>query len=90
MDIERKSLGLLPPAPGLCPYCAVDHEPSEAHNQQSLYWQLWFQEKHGRSPTWADAIAHCDEEKQSLWRKYLSDLYRSGAIELKSLGFEPE
>ena len=64
-------LKLLPPAPGRCSICATEHEPNFPHNAQSLYYQYWFYGLRGRWPTWADAVAHCDETTQSLWRSVL-------------------
>ena len=52
---------LLPPAPGLCHLCAADHPPEAPHNKASVYYVTRFCMKYGRAPTWADAIAHCDE-----------------------------
>ena len=64
---------LLPPAKGTCPICAYKHEPSNPHNQQSLYYQYRFYGIRGRWPTWADAVAHCDPELQELWRQALTE-----------------
>lgn len=64
---------LLPPSADACPVCAVEHEPSAPHNAQSLYYQMRFQGLHGRWPTWADAVAHCDERTRGLWRAALRD-----------------
>jgi hypothetical protein len=64
---------LLPPAEGLCQVCAVDHEPWQAHNQQSLFYQYAFFREHGRWPTWADAFAHCEPELQEQWRARLRE-----------------
>ena len=58
---------LLPPAPNLCQECAAEHEPGNAHNQQSLYYQFKFHAETGRSPTWKDAIAHCVPEVKDQW-----------------------
>jgi len=58
---------------GLCPECAVVHEPEEPHNAQSLYYQYKFYGQHNRWPTWADAIAHCSLEIQGLWREALKE-----------------
>jgi hypothetical protein len=62
---------LLPPAPDKCPACAVEHEPGEPHNLQSLFYQCWFHGQHGRWPTWADAMAHCDDETRAEWTRHL-------------------
>jgi len=64
---------LLPPNPGDCQQCAVDHEPEQPHNQQSLYWQYWFYGKHGRWPTWHDAMRHCTEDIRQFWTKALQE-----------------
>jgi hypothetical protein len=32
-----------------------------------MYYQMAFQQQHGRWPTWADAMAHCTPEMQSAW-----------------------
>ncbi|QDT94807.1 hypothetical protein [Gimesia aquarii] len=65
---------LLPPKEGTCPVCAVDHEPEMPHNQQSLYYQYRFKLVRGRWPTWADAIAHCDDEMRVYWKEQLVKL----------------
>ena len=59
---------------GTCPECATTHKPEMPHNQQSLAYQYKFREKHGRFPTWADAMAHCTEEVRALWTKGLQEL----------------
>jgi hypothetical protein len=50
------------------------HETHDPHNQQSLYYQMWFSAKYQRCPTWADAIAHCLPWVQDLWKKHLMEL----------------
>lgn len=62
---------MLPPSPDVCSQCACDHEPEIPHNQQSLHYQYAFYAEHDRWPTWADAMAHCDEETQRSWRAAL-------------------
>ncbi|WP_417625147.1 hypothetical protein [Paremcibacter congregatus] len=62
---------LLPAKEGTCPACAVDHKPESPHNQQSLYYQQRFYFERGRWPTWADAVAHCDDETRGLWKSAL-------------------
>jgi hypothetical protein len=64
---------LMPPAQHVCQECAVDHDPRDPHNQQSLFYQYHFYGKHGRWPTWADAIAHCEPEMQEAWRGALAE-----------------
>ena len=58
---------------GQCPECAVVHPPEMPHNQQSLFWQYSFREKHGRWPTWADALAHCTPEMRASWVAALAE-----------------
>lgn len=58
---------LMPPAEGACEVCAATHAPEEPHNPESLYWQT---KRHmeGKPPaTWADALAHVDEELRQAW-----------------------
>lgn len=64
-------LRLLKTPPGTCPECAVKHGPNEPHNQQSLAYQYDFYGKHGRWPTWLDAMAHCTEDVQAKWKEAL-------------------
>jgi len=64
---------MLKPPEGTCPECAVKHEPSAPHNQQSLFYQYDFYGKNGRWPTWADAMAHCSDEVKQLWTVALTE-----------------
>ena len=64
---------LLPPKPGVCPICAVDHTPDMPHNAQSLYYQYRFYGIRGRWPTWADAVAHCTPKMQADWQRLLEE-----------------
>jgi hypothetical protein len=52
---------LLPPPPGKCQQCAVDHDPGAPHDATSLFYQYYFRKMHGRWPTWEDAMEHCTE-----------------------------
>lgn len=63
---------LLKTPPGTCKECAVAHDPKQPHNQQSMTYQYDFYGKHGRWPTWADAMAHCDAEVKKLWTEALT------------------
>jgi len=58
---------------GKCPECAAKHDPSQPHNAQSLAYQYKFYADSGctRWPTWADAMAHCDDETKRMWRAAL-------------------
>lgn len=64
---------LLPPAKDNCPVCAFAHAAEQPHNAATMYYQTRFQGLHGRWPTWADAIAHCDERIRVLWWAALQD-----------------
>lgn len=65
---------LLPAPPDACPECAVKHESSAPHNQQSLAYQFHFYNEHGRWPTWKDAMAHCSEPTKAAWIRELEKL----------------
>jgi len=71
--VEEKPSGmmLLPAAPGMCADCAVDHPPDVPHNRDSLFYQMRFHAEHKRWPTWADAVAHCDEPMRQAWETEL-------------------
>jgi hypothetical protein len=71
---EPMSWKVLPPPKSHCQFCAQKHEPELPHNAQSLYYQLSFHGMAGRSPTWADALAHCTEEIKKEWEHILRDL----------------
>lgn len=61
VEVSSSTMHLLPAPADACQECAVKHEPSFPHNRDSLFYQMHFRKEHGRWPTWADAIAHCDE-----------------------------
>ena len=61
-----KIIGKTPP--GTCPECATKHPPEMPHNQQSLTYQYKFYDRHGRWPTWEDAMAHCSDEIKQFWK----------------------
>jgi len=63
-----KAFALVPAAPGTCQECAVDHPPEAPHNRDSLFYQYKFYNKHGRWPTWEDALAHCEDVVKEAWR----------------------
>jgi predicted RNA-binding protein with PUA-like domain len=71
--LQENALNLLPPAPGLCQVCAVDHPEEQPHNNGSLYYQMRFHAEHGRWPTWQDALAHCNPVVQALWERELRE-----------------
>ena len=72
-EIPFESMRMLPPKPGVCPECAVGHRPDQPHNPESLYYQMRFRQKHGRFPTWADAMAHCDAHVKKMWIDALAE-----------------
>ncbi|HHY71542.1 MAG TPA: hypothetical protein GX519_07870 [Thermoanaerobacterales bacterium] len=59
--------------PGTCPECAEIHDPEQPHNKASLVYQYKFYNKHGRFPTWADAMAHCSDETKNQWVEALKE-----------------
>lgn len=67
------TMTLLPPPPDTCQQCAVKHDPTHPHNQQSLFWQYWFFMKHERWPTWKDAMEHCSDEMKAFWISALKE-----------------
>lgn len=69
MNVEVKNLKLLPPHPNKCQVCAVDHEPDMPHDATSLFYQMQFRGRFGRDGTWVDAMAHCTEEMQVMWKE---------------------
>ena len=72
--MERKAkFMILPPDPGVCQECAVDHDPAQPHNRDSLHYQYSFYAKHGRWPTWADAMSHCTQEVKDMWTTALKE-----------------
>lgn len=72
-EIPFENVMILPPKPGVCRECAVDHAPDQPHNRDSLYYQMQFRQKHGRFPTWADAMRHCDEHIKKMWIDALAE-----------------
>ena len=39
-EIPFENVMILPPKPGVCRECAVDHRPDQPHNRDSLYYQM--------------------------------------------------
>lgn len=71
--VPFENVMILPPKPGVCQMCAVNHRPDQPHNRDSLYYQMKFRQKHGRFPTWADAMAHCEEHVKKAWTDALAE-----------------
>jgi hypothetical protein len=82
IDEREGAMSLLPPAPGVCPDCACDHDPALPHNQQSLYYQMAFHATNGRWPTWSDAMAHCDGRVRAVYREILLREMTSRGVEI--------
>ena len=72
-ELKKQGWQMLPAAEGLCQECAVDHEPGQPHNQQSLFYQYRFYDQHGRWPTWTDAMSHCSDEVKAVWVAALTE-----------------
>lgn len=69
--IKNGTMTLLPPSKDKCQECATKHDPAQPHNAESLYYAMQFLMKFDRDPTWADAMAHCDENTKKAWTKHL-------------------
>ncbi len=61
----------LPETAERCDVCKSIHLPRHPHNAQSLFYIESFREQHGRYPTWADAVAHCEDRVRALWEQKL-------------------
>lgn len=72
VKVESTPWRLLPPSPEKCQECAVQHDPKQPHNAQSMFYQVKFNMQHHRAPTWLDAMAHCDAETQAHWKRELA------------------
>ena len=72
-EVHQAKFMMLPPMPDVCQECAVKHDPMMPHNRDSLYYQYAFYGKHGRWPTWADAMQHCPEEIKQYWIEALTE-----------------
>ena len=69
----KPKLMLLPPSPGVCQMCAVDHQPDDPHDRTSFYYQTKFNMENGYPPTWLDAMAHCPLPTQIAWERELRE-----------------
>lgn len=69
---ERHGMTMLGGIPdGTCTECARAHDASKPHDRDSLAYQYRFYDKHGRWPSWADAMAHCSDEMKHAWAREL-------------------
>lgn len=55
------------PKEGQCPECGVFHTPDQPHDRDSLRYQYTFYDKHGRWPSWVDAMEHCEADVKAFW-----------------------
>lgn len=83
---------ILPPRKGVCQVCAAEHDPAMPHNRDSLYYQMRFQQVHGRFPTWGDAMAHCSEHVRAVWIGLLAEhgVNVDGLVGIETKPEEPE
>jgi hypothetical protein len=58
---------------GACVECGRKHDPALPHDQQKPVYRYLFYDKHGRWPTWLDAMAHCSDEVKESWAALLAD-----------------
>lgn len=91
IEEKRNAFAMLPPAGDVCQECATQHDLFAPHNQQSLYYQMQFNAKHGRFPTWTDAMAHCGPDTRAFWREELVRTMTEAGMEIPPdlLGDEP-
>ena len=72
MNAERfNNVRLLVPGRGVCPTCAAAHRADMPHDADSFYYIAVFRRRHGRLPTWEDAMAHCPEPVKTRTRQAL-------------------
>jgi hypothetical protein len=72
--MSTQSFSILPPAPHLCQTCAVAHQPEQPHDPTSFFYVTKFSLETGRSPTWSDGMAHCEDPVKNHWAKYLTGI----------------
>ena len=79
---------------GTCPDCAVKHDPRMPHNRDSLTYQYKFYDQHGRFPSWADAMEHCDPEVKEAWTQALEakgvKVQRNPEVDTLDIQISPE
>lgn len=74
-----KDMGIMPISdPDACPVCGVKHDPNLPHDRDSLYYQYSFRKKHGRWPTWEDAMDHCSEDMKIAWIAAMGAYLKNG------------
>lgn len=73
MEIKKGTFYVLPSASNCCQVCGQIHPDTEPHDPTALKYQMLFAANHpqGKSPTWEDAMAHCEEDVKTKWRRTL-------------------
>ena len=71
-ETDRKTFGMLRPQENKCQCCAVQHGIDQPHDKTSLFYQMYFNARNGRWPTWDDAMAHCSDDIKAQWRDQLA------------------
>lgn len=81
MTIEKHNFYVLPIPPDCCQVCGQKHPEKEPHDPTTLRYRMLFAANHpqGKSPTWEDAMVHCDEDVKERWKKFL----------IKIMGIDP-
>lgn len=59
---------------GTCPECGELHAETSAHLAPSKQYRATISARHGRRPTWGDAIEHLTGEARRYWEEVLADL----------------
>lgn len=70
--VEVKSMKMLPPPKGVCQICGRQHPAILPHDFTTLYYQMQFNGRFDRDPTWADAAAHCDDTTREQWKAVMA------------------
>ena len=67
-EFDKDEIRVIAPGRRKCPQCADRHGPHEPHNKNSLYYRAQFYQKHGRFPTWEDAMEGLSQMMTAYWR----------------------
>src|SRR5471030_595135 len=62
---------IMPPPPGCCQECGIQHDPKLPHNVAQLHYQYTFYARERRWPSWVDAMAHCTDQVRDAWTQEL-------------------
>lgn len=74
MEIKKGQFYVMPSPSDCCQVCGQKHPDEEPHDPTTLKYQMLFAANHpqGKSPSWEDAMAHCEENVKERWRKFLA------------------